>query len=95
MKIEKKLLIPHSSFFILHFSFFGRAPCGSGFRHGIHKATTEASAFVQAHQGGGFVADRECLYPSRIATRTCSGLWQQHRMSKYQILNTAISYFQL
>ena len=30
--------------------------------------------------GGGFVADRECLYPSRSATRTCCGLWQQHRL---------------
>ena len=45
---------------------------GSGFRHGIHKATTpKASACAQPSKGGGFAADGECLYPSRSATRGC------------------------
>ena len=52
-------------------------PYGSGFRHGIHKATTpKASVFTQPSKGGGFVADGECLYPSRIATSSgCGRVW--------------------
>jgi len=55
---------------------------GSGFRHGIHKATTpKASVRAQPSKGGGFVADRECLYPSRIATSSGCGQNGGHRFS--------------
>ena len=90
----------HFSFFILHSSFLksGRAPreyMGRAFGTASTKPPPAASADLQSAPaaGGGFVADRECLYPSRSTSRIRSVLWHRHRIlqSKGQVITLSLN----
>ena len=83
---HSSFLIPHSSFFIFHFYIIRACPSEySGRAFGT--ASTKPPPLrlrreLTRTKGGGFVADRECLYPSRIAIQIGCAKCQHHQISK-------------